>query len=116
MKNSDEKMKSEAFSIIDLFILMTFDEEYKYIARNRSGSIYVYTDKPFKDGNLWKVGQGQTSKRIEGLNEHAFNVLKWSDKDPALIPAKNEIEKIIDEKLGKMKSKKIVVRRTNNEK
>lgn len=107
-------MKLEVFSIIDLFTLMTFDEEYKYIARNRSGSIYVYTDKPFKDGILWKVGQGQTRKRIEGLNEHAFNGLKWSDKEPVLIPTKNEIEKMIDEKLGKMESKK-VVRRMNDE-
>lgn len=110
MQNSDEKMKSEVFSIIDLFALMAFDEEYKYIARNRSGSIYVYTDKPFKDGNLWKVGQGQTCKRIEGLTEHAFNGLKWEDEEPAFIPAKNEIEKMIDEKMGK-----IVVRRINNE-
>ena len=116
MQNSDEKMKSEVFSIVDLFTLMSFDEIYRYIARDKDGELYLYSDKPYKYGNAWQIKPHYKCLRIEGINEHAFNGLKWTDEEPALIPDKNEIEKMIDEKMGKMKSKKIVVRRMNDEK
>ena len=117
-------MKSEVFSITDLFTLMSifissFDEKYKYIARDEDGAVYLYIDKPFKDGTVWKTKPRQKRSKIEGINEHAFNSVKWTDEEPTAIPDENEIEKMIDKELMVMKKnsgKKIVVRRMKNEK
>lgn len=63
----------------EYIILKNIDEEYKWIARDISGNLYVYKNKPFKDGNVWGCVEGFV--RIE-LFEHLFKFIKFLDEEP----------------------------------
>ena len=59
--------------------------EYKYIARDRLGEIFIYENKPEKHVDTWRVltnGGGYTCLTIlNGL----FKFIKWLDSKPTLI-------------------------------
>lgn len=60
-------------------ILKNIDEQYQWIARDINVSLYVYKNKPFKDGNVWGCVEGFV--RIE-VFEHLFQFIKFKDKEP----------------------------------
>lgn len=59
--------------------------EYKYIARDRLGAIFIYENKPEKHVDTWRVlanGGGYTNLTIfDGL----FKFIKWLDLEPTSI-------------------------------
>lgn len=59
--------------------------EYKYIARDRIGAIFIYENKPEKHVDTWRVlvnGGGYTNLTIlDGL----FKFIKWLDLEPTSI-------------------------------
>lgn len=59
--------------------------EYKYITRDRIGAIFIYENKPEKNGDTWRVlanGGGYTNLTI--LDE-LFKFIKWEDSKPRSI-------------------------------
>ena len=59
------------------FILWNLSEEYKWIVRDASGLIYVFTNKPFKDLNRW-MGYDPLMVPFK----HLFKFIKWEDEEP----------------------------------
>lgn len=59
--------------------------EIKYLARDKNGDLFAYTDKPQKDEGMWDYfgcnNPAATLKRITlwGLE---FNAIQWEDEEP----------------------------------
>lgn len=94
-KSKEEKIKylnsnvdENKLSIDEYFILKNFDANFKWISRDESGELFVYCDKPFKKGTLWRC------KDPDWYNfriyNHLFQFIRWSDDEPY------EIEKLIE--------------------
>ena len=59
-------------------ILRNIPKQYKYIARDNSGALYVYENKPRKDDkNWWMYGLNNLS-----LFHHLFQFIKWENSEP----------------------------------
>lgn len=58
-------------------ILWNLSEEYKWIVRDESGLIYLFTNKPFKTLNRW-VGYDLLMFPFE----HIFKFIQWEDDEP----------------------------------
>ena len=56
---------------------------YKYVARDRNKSVYVYVEKPLKDSVNW-YHPSNIYTRIYGLN-NKLAFIKWEDDEPMLI-------------------------------
>ena len=63
-------------------ILRNIDPKYKYIARDGSGELCVYTEEPTKQECFWM--SSETAKTFNPFN-HLFKVVKWEDEEPWLI-------------------------------
>lgn len=62
-------------------ILRNIDEEFKYIARDNNGLLYIYKNKPDKTYDLcWGNGRGTCF----GF-KHLFKFINWTDEEPYLI-------------------------------
>jgi hypothetical protein len=59
-------------------ILRNLPKEYKWIARDCSGVLCVYENKPKKDGDAW------TSYSLDYsiLFQHLFQFIRWEDEEP----------------------------------
>ena len=58
-------------------ILRNLPKEYKYIARDNSGTLYIYENKPKKDGNVWS----NYNYNYLDLFHHLFQFIKWGDSE-----------------------------------
>ena len=58
-------------------ILRNLPKEYKWIARDKNGSIFLYIDKPVKR-NFWLDNFGT----IRLPFDHLFQFIKWEDEEP----------------------------------
>lgn len=65
-------------------ILKNLPKEYKYIAKDKNGNLYVYKNKPIKNYEYWS---DYTSSEFcfPHLFHHLFQFIKWEDKEPYLI-------------------------------
>ncbi len=59
-------------------ILENLTKEYKYIARDYYGALYIYENKPKKDDVVWN------GSSFDSLNmfQHLFQFIKWEDSEP----------------------------------
>ena len=62
------------------FILLNLSEKYKWIVRDESGLIYLFTNKPFKDLNRW-MGYDPLMCPFK----YMFKFINWEDDEPYLI-------------------------------
>lgn len=60
-------------------ILRNLPGNYEWIARDESGVLYIYHDKPKKNSFAWAVGFGS---RCLNLFDHLFKMVKWEDEEP----------------------------------
>lgn len=60
-------------------ILRNLPGKYEWIARDESGVLYIYHDKPKKNSFAWAVGFGS---RCLNLFDHLFKMVKWEDEEP----------------------------------
>lgn len=67
-------------------------KDYKYMARDCDGELYVYITKPKKGLRNWADAR---FKSLRGL-DIGFPMVKWSDAEPWLIEDLKELE-VIDE-------------------
>lgn len=63
-------------------ILKNVDKQYTYIARDKSKNLYVYSEKPLKQGGEWITQYGNC---CELAFSHLFQFISWEDKEPYLI-------------------------------
>ena len=60
-------------------ILRNLSGEYEWIARDESGVLYIYDDKPKKVESIWVNG---FENRCLNLFNHLFGMVKWEDDEP----------------------------------
>ena len=65
-------------------ILRNLSADLKWIARDESGTLYAYRDKPLKDFCEWRAKEYFTCCSLFLFN-HLFQFVKWEDKEPYLI-------------------------------
>ena len=71
-------------------ILRNLHKKYKYIARDKSGSLYLYGQKPRRAKENWINTNGIFTNLC--VFEHLFKFIKWEDEEPY------NIEELIKEK------------------
>lgn len=49
-----------------------------YVARDKNGGLYLYTERPKKDTAFWYIGSDYFSK----LDSNLFPEVKWEDEEP----------------------------------
>ena len=60
-------------------ILENVDSSYKYIARDKDGSLYIFNEKPTKEDEFWDTPSYYC--RLEAF-EHLFKFVQWEDTEP----------------------------------
>ena len=53
-----------------------------YLARDKSGSLYLYKGKPVKSSTFWML---LLSKSMIQLNNSLFPEVQWSDDEPTKV-------------------------------
>ena len=56
--------------------------EEMWVARDKSGSLYLFKVKPVKYQNVWS---NLSSKSLMPLNNKLFPEVKWSDEEPTKV-------------------------------
>ena len=76
--------KKKKFSDDELCILRNIDKKYKWIARDESGSLCIFDEKPKKSEEMW---DNVTHSDFIELNcyNHLFNSIQWEDEEPICI-------------------------------
>lgn len=67
-------------SDVEKVILENLDKDYKVIARDKDGGLYIYSSKPKKDDCVW-WGIAIILSELKGFN-HLFKFVKWEDEEP----------------------------------
>ena len=63
----------------------------KYVARDKNGTLWAFSEKPQKDLLIWKTEDTLCEKLDSGL----FPYIKWSDEEPTEIH-KSELEDMVN--------------------
>ena len=77
-----ERTETPSLTATEQFILNNIIAEYKWIARDQDGDLYVYKSKPRKVPLVWAFAND--SAGFEAFN-HLFQFIKWEDEEPYLI-------------------------------
>ena len=64
-------------------LLKHWNKKYKYIARDKDGSLYIYKDKPSKKEDVWCSLYAYC--RIDRYIDDLFHFIEWTDKEPMSI-------------------------------
>ena len=76
--------KKKEFTDDELCILRNIDKEYKWIARDESGSLCIFYEKPKKSEEMWDNVICSDFIELNCYN-HLFNSIKWEDEEPIRI-------------------------------
>ena len=81
--------KKKQFTDDELCILRNIDKEYKWIAKDRDGDLWIYTNKPKKEyDRYWKDCSSSKSLSFEPLDifkNSLFTEIEWEDEEPICI-------------------------------
>ena len=81
--------KKKEFKDNELCILRNIDKKYKWIAKDKSGDIFGFEEKPKKDKYVWLCEEYDycldNTCCIDGLNQSLFNEILWEDDEPIYI-------------------------------
>lgn len=68
-------------------IARNISKEYKWIARDKSGSLHVYSLKPVKREcvKMWDNTSSKIARVNSLFNKELFRTIKWEDDEPTLI-------------------------------
>ena len=77
--------KKKQFTDDELCILRNIDKEYKWIAKDIDGDLWIYTNKPKKEyDRYWKDCSSSKSLSFEPLDifkNSLFTEIKWEDEE-----------------------------------
>lgn len=65
-------------------ILKNINKNYKWIARDVDGQLFVYSDKPIKGATCWGRYTYTYASPLY-VYSHLFTCIKWEDEEPYLI-------------------------------
>ena len=84
IKNIIKLPKKKEFTDDELCILRNIDKKYKWIARDESGSLCIFDEKPKKSEEMW---DNVTYSDFIELNcyNNLFNSIHWEDEEPIYI-------------------------------
>lgn len=76
--------------LVDLerMVLEEIEDKYKYIARDKDDSLYVYNQEPFKTEGIWEIEEYEMGVSRMGdltIFNHLFPMVGYSDEEPTLI-------------------------------
>ena len=71
----------KTFSDDEKLIARNIDTEYKWMARDNDGNLYVYEGKPKKEESSWYSDGCSLFFQFS----HLFSAIKWEDEEPTLI-------------------------------
>ena len=71
----------KTFTEIEKTIARNIDKEYKWMARDNDGNLYVYEGKPKKEESSWYSDGCSLFFQFS----HLFSAIKWEDEEPTLI-------------------------------
>ena len=81
--------KKKQFSQDTLNFFKMIDKKYKWIAKDKSGDIFGFEEKPKKDKYVWLCEEYDycldNTCCIDGLNQSLFNEILWEDEEPIFI-------------------------------
>ena len=81
--------KKKQFSQDTLNFFKMIDKKYKWIAKDKSGDIFGFEEKPKKDKYVWLCEEYDycldNTCCIDGLNQFLFNEILWEDEEPVYI-------------------------------
>ena len=81
--------KKKQFSQDTLNFFKMIDKKYKWIAKDKSGDIFGFEEKPKKDKYVWLCEEYDycldNTCCIDGLNQSLFNEILWEDDEPIYI-------------------------------
>ena len=81
--------KKKQFTDDELCILRNIDKEYKWIAKDIDGDLWIYTNKPKKEyDRYWKDCSSSKSLSFEPLDifkNSLFTEIEWEDEEPICI-------------------------------
>ena len=88
-KNVIKLPKKKEFTDDELCILRNIDKEYKWIAKDRDGDLWIYTNKPKKEyDRYWRDCSSSKSLSFEPLDifkNSLFTEIEWEDDEPIFI-------------------------------
>ena len=88
-KNIIKLPKKKQFSQDTLNFFKMIDKKYKWIAKDKSGDIFGFEEKPKKDKYVWLCEEYDycldNTCCIDGLNQSLFNEILWEDDEPIYI-------------------------------
>ena len=89
VKNIIKLPKKKQFSQDTLNFFKMIDKKYKWIAKDKSGDIFGFEEKPKKDKYVWLCEEYDycldNTCCIDGLNQSLFNEILWEDDEPIYI-------------------------------
>ena len=89
VKNIIKLQKKKEFSQDTLNFFKCIDKKYKWIAKDKSGDIFGFEEKPKKDKYVWLCEEYDycldNTCCIDGLNQSLFNEILWEDEEPIYI-------------------------------
>lgn len=91
---NSEYIERPVISKRDKAFLEYLREEYRFIARDEDGKLFVYDTRPRKGEVCWD-SVGLICERYLYLNQHFnidFPMIKWSDEEPWLIEDLKKLE------------------------
>lgn len=96
-KNTREWAESEyiekpVISKMDRAFLEYFKGKYEYIARDKTGQLYVYGAKPVKHDSFWTRSWGKYFGFDNCCINIDFPMVKWEDSEPWLIEDLKKLE------------------------
>lgn len=71
----------KVFTKEDITIANTLPAQYKYMARNKDGTLYIHKEMPTKNNSFWDSYSYLTSTDLD----YGFESICFDDEEPILI-------------------------------
>ena len=77
------KIPKKEFTDDELAIMRSLPKEFKWIARDRNGRMFVYNVKPKKSDSYWEAQNILWNSVF--IFKHLFKSIQWEDEEPIFI-------------------------------
>lgn len=91
-RSNSEHIEHPVISKRDRAFLYFLIGKYEYIARDKTGKLYVYDAKPVKYDSFWTISCGKYFGFDNCCINIDFPMVKWEDSEPWLIEDLKKLE------------------------
>ena len=93
------KMADNLYEALNCIFIELIKRGYKYIARDKNGALFAYSDKPTKRGKVWRLASIDGTSKDISLVSRMFTEIKWEDEKPYRITYTNWKDVPVDTKV-----------------